>query len=71
MLSTRDDTPYWRYLTEEVDYFGPQLRDEFAPYPTNQVILNANNVQAFNLATWKATLHLCWYGAQSDHLVVL
>ena len=59
MLSTRDDTPYWRYLTEEVDYFGPQARDEFAPYPSNQVILNANNVQAFNFGNLEGNAYIC------------
>ena len=59
MLSTRDDTPYWRYLTEEIDYYGAQARDEFAPYPTNQVLLNANNIQAFNFGNLEGNAYIC------------
>ena len=59
MLSTSDDTPYWRYLTEEIDYYGAQARDEFAPYPTNQVLLNANNIQAFNFGNLEGNAYIC------------
>ena len=36
-----------------------KLRDEFAPYPTNQVLLNANNIQAFNFGNLEGNAYIC------------
>ena len=44
MMTTRDDTPYWKYISEDIDYLSDMARDEYRAYPFDKFPLRMDQI---------------------------
>jgi|TARA_B100001250_G_scaffold72619_1_gene59157 tryptophan halogenase len=48
MMTTRDDTPYWKYISEDIDYLSDMARDEYRAYPFDKFPLRMDQISDWN-----------------------
>ena len=58
MLSTREDTPYWKYITQDIDYLSAHVQDEYRVYPQNQIFLDMHDMNIWNMSNLEGNAYL-------------